>query len=68
MDRCGGCDGPLKICVFQQGGPGPSHFACAEQQPCGAAGACACIVGQGPCRFEIDAGPAGICVCDNGLD
>jgi hypothetical protein len=70
-DRCGGCNdaGPApEICIYQVGGPGPGGFACAEQNPCGAAGACACIVDQGPCNFMSEAGGPGYCLCDNGLD
>ena len=63
-DACGGCEAP-QICVYQAGGPGPGHYACAEQLPCGAAGACACIVDQGTCESEkVD----GYCTCDNGLE
>jgi hypothetical protein len=63
-DACGGCEAP-QICVYQAGGPGPGHYACAEQLPCGAVGACACIVDQGTCESEkVD----GYCTCDNGLE
>ena len=65
---CGGC-AMGETCIFQNGGPGPSHYTCATQLPCGAMGACACIVNQGPCNFVPgDAAVAGICNCDNGLD
>ena len=73
-DQCGGCDlaGPApEICIYQAGGPGPGRFTCATQNPCGAAGACVCIVGQGPCSnmlMGVGGGSAGYCVCDNGLD
>jgi hypothetical protein len=70
-DRCGGCDysGPApEICIFQVGGPGPGGFECATQNPCGASGACACIVGQGTCDNTLQGGSPGYCVCDNGLD
>ena len=67
-DPCGGCDVPLQICVYQVGGPGPSRFTCATQNPCGAAGACACIVDQGPCEATLMGDPPNYCVCDNGLD
>jgi len=68
-DECGDCTPPQQICVYQVGGPGPARFLCAEQNPCGAAGACACIVGQGPCTFiPDDGGTTGICQCDNGLE
>jgi hypothetical protein len=68
-DPCGGCSGLTEICIYQVGGPGPSHYACAVQNPCGAAGACACIVNQGPCQPGTDpeTGFNG-CFCDNGLD
>lgn len=67
-DACGGCDlSNLEICVFQQGGPGAGHYACARQDPCAAAGVCACIVAQGTCTYEASGTPAS-CVCDNGLD
>jgi hypothetical protein len=63
-DPCGGCELP-EICIYQVGGPGPSHYTCAEQLPCGAPGACACIVDQGICGAEqIE----GYCSCDNGLE
>ena len=65
-DPCGGCDLPQQICIYQVGGPGPSHFACATQLPCGAPGACACIQGQGTCDMNLAAD--GYCHCDNGLD
>lgn len=65
-DACGGCDAS-KICVFQIGGPGPSHFNCAMQNPCGSAAACACIVGQGTCKPDLMGEPPGYCSCDNGL-
>lgn len=64
---CGGCPAE-KICVFQNGGPGPSHFVCATQNPCGAAAACACIVGQGTCQPNLMGDPPGYCTCDNGLN
>jgi hypothetical protein len=70
-DRCGGCDygGPApEICILQVGGPGPGGFECATQNPCGASGACACIVGQGTCDSTLQGGSPGYCVCDNGLD
>lgn len=70
-DRCGGCkyDGVTpQICIFQAGGPGAGRFVCATQNPCGAAGACACIVGQGTCNSTLEGGSPGYCVCDNGLD
>lgn len=66
-DDCGGCS-PEKICVFQVGGPGPSHFVCATQNPCGAAGACACIVGQGTCQPNLMGDPPRYCSCDSGLE
>jgi hypothetical protein len=67
-DPCGGCDTPQQICVYQVGGPGPSRFTCATQNPCGAAGACACIVDQGPCETMPGGAAPNYCVCDNGLD
>lgn len=70
-DRCGGCNyngvAP-QICIYQSGGPGGGRFVCATQNPCGAAGACACIVGQGTCGSMLEGGSPGYCVCDNGLD
>jgi hypothetical protein len=69
--RCGGCNdtGPApQICIYQSGGPGAGRFVCATQNPCGAAGACACIVGQGTCDSVLAGGSPGYCVCDNGLD
>lgn len=66
-DDCGGCS-TGKICVFQVGGPGTSHFVCATQNPCGNAAACACIVGQGTCEPNLMGEPPGYCSCDNGLD
>lgn len=70
-DRCGGCNynGPTpQICIYQAGGPGVGRFVCATQNPCGAAGACVCIVGQGTCSSTLEGGSPGYCVCDNGLD
>jgi hypothetical protein len=64
-EACGGCDDG-EICIYQVGGPGPSHFACATQLPCGAPGACACIVDQGTCEMNLSSD--GYCHCDNGLD
>ncbi|HEX2669348.1 MAG TPA: hypothetical protein VHM25_00675 [Polyangiaceae bacterium] len=64
---CGTC-AQGTICVFQSGGPGPGHFVCATQNPCGAAAACACIVGQGTCQPNLMGDPPGYCACDNGLD
>jgi len=66
-EDCGGCSAG-KICVYQVGGPGPSHFVCAMQNPCGAAAACACIVGQGTCQPNLMGDPPRYCSCDNGLD
>lgn len=66
-EDCGGCASG-KICVFQVGGPGPSHFVCAMQNPCGAAAACACIVGQGTCQPNLMGDPPRYCSCDNGLE
>lgn len=65
-DECSGCFANDQICIYQVGGPGPSHFTCATQLPCGAAGACACIQGQGTCEMNLAAD--GYCHCDNGLD
>jgi hypothetical protein len=63
-DECGGC-GEEERCIYQIGGPGPSHYACAKQSPCGAMGTCACIQDQGMCTEEpVD----GYCQCDNGLE
>lgn len=66
-EDCGGCSSG-KICVFQIGGPGPGHFVCAMQNPCGAAAACACIVGQGTCQPNLMGDPPRYCSCDNGLE
>jgi hypothetical protein len=71
-DRCGGCNyngiAP-QICIYQAGGPGPGRFVCATQNPCGAAGECVCIVGQGACSPTVTLEAGGpYCVCDNGLD
>jgi hypothetical protein len=66
-DDCGGCAAG-KICVYQVGGPGPSHFVCATQNPCGSAAACACIVGQGTCQPNLMGDPPRYCSCDNGLE
>jgi hypothetical protein len=66
-DDCGGCS-PDKICVYQVGGPGPSHFICATQNPCGNPAACACIVGQGTCEPNLMGDPPRYCSCDNGLE
>lgn len=65
---CGGCAEGTEVCVYQAGGPGPARFTCATQNVCGAAGACACIVGQGQCMPDRMGSPPGYCVCDNGLD
>jgi hypothetical protein len=65
-DECSGCFDHDQICIYQVGGPGPSHFTCATQLPCGAAGACACIQSQGTCDMNLAAD--GYCHCDNGLD
>jgi len=64
---CGGCSSG-QICVFQNGGPGPSHFICATQSVCSAPSACACIVGQGLCQPNLMGNPARYCMCENGLD
>jgi len=65
---CSGCSSG-QICVFQNGGPGPGHFVCATQNPCGALGACACIVDQGTCQPNLGGEPAQpYCICDNGLE
>jgi hypothetical protein len=64
MDQCGGC-GEEERCIYQIGGPGPSHYVCAKQSPCGSAATCACIQEQGVCGQEpVD----GYCQCDNGLE
>lgn len=67
VDACGGCNPSSEICVYQLGGPGTSRYVCAKQNPCGAAGECACIVAQGNCTYQASGTPAR-CVCDNGLD
>jgi hypothetical protein len=68
-DECSACMPQGQICIYQVGGPGPARFLCATQLPCGAAGACACIVDQGTCTFvPDDGGTSGMCQCDNGLD
>jgi hypothetical protein len=65
---CGGCAAE-QVCVYQEGGPGPSRFTCASQNPCGAPGACACIVGQGACEPTLMGEPPNTyCTCDSGLD
>ena len=69
-DQCGGCQPnghSQQICIYQAGGPGPGRFVCATQNPCRAAGACACIVDQGTCNFMPEGGGPGYCTCDNGL-
>jgi hypothetical protein len=67
-DYCGGCAAD-QICVFQVGGPGPSHYVCATNAACTLSGACACIVGQGTCApVPTPAGVGLVCQCDNGLD
>lgn len=65
--ECGECPAG-KICVLQGGGPGPSHFTCAARNPCGAAAACSCIVGQGTCQPNLMGAAPGYCLCDNGLE
>jgi hypothetical protein len=65
-DECSGCLDNDQICIYQVGGPGPSHFTCATRLPCGAPGACSCIVDQGTCDMNLAAD--GYCHCDNGLD
>ena len=71
-DRCGGCNYQApqpQICIYQAGGPGPGRFVCATQNPCGAAGECVCIVGQGECSPAPEDGRSpSYCVCDNGLE
>jgi len=64
---CGECSAG-QICVLQGGGPGPTHFTCATRNPCGAAAACSCIVGQGTCQPNLMGTPPGYCLCDNGLE
>ncbi len=66
-DACGGCDSAMPICVYQVGGPGPSHFTCAARNPCGAAAACSCVVDQGTCEPNLMGDPPGYCLCYNGL-
>jgi hypothetical protein len=66
-EDCGGCSAGT-VCVFQAGGPGPGHFVCAMQNPCGAAAACACIVAQGTCQPNLSGDPPRYCACDNGQD
>jgi hypothetical protein len=66
--ECSGCSGEGKVCVLQNGGPGGGRFVCATQNPCGAAAACSCIVGQGQCLPKVMGDPPGYCSCDNGLD
>jgi hypothetical protein len=57
-----------EACVEQIGGPAlanlPPHM-CVTQAPCGAAGACACIFGQGTCTPSTT--ESNVCVCDNGI-
>lgn len=64
---CGGC-AQSEVCVFQVGGPGASRFVCATQNPCGAVGACSCIVGQGVCQPNLMGDPPRYCSCDSGTD
>jgi hypothetical protein len=64
---CGTCVSG-QICIYQNGGPGPSHYTCATQLPCGAMGLCACIQNQGTCNPAGGSSGLGVnCVCDNGL-
>jgi hypothetical protein len=63
-EACRDCAAP-NVCIYQVGGPGPSHYACAEQLPCGSPLPCACIVNQGECQTEM---VDGYCQCDNGLE
>lgn len=70
-DRCGGCSSDAeteRVCIYQAGGPGPGEFVCATRPPCRAAGACACIAGQGACNSMMSGGSPAYCVCDNGLE
>jgi hypothetical protein len=68
-DPVDSCPGDLNRCVYQQGGPGPAGYVCAEVNQCTLAGD-ACVCGftpdQGNC-FESRVYP-GLCVCDNGYD
>ena len=64
---CGVCSSG-QICVYQNGGPGPSHYSCATLLPCGAMSPCACIQNQGTCNIAGGTSGLGVeCVCDNGL-
>jgi hypothetical protein len=63
MDPCGGCG--EQSCVYQLGGPGPSHYVCAPQTVCDAADPCACVQGQGTCHKDAS---TGYCHCENGLE
>jgi hypothetical protein len=66
-DPCGGCD-TNEICIWQIGGPGPSHYTCAYQAPCGSNDRCACIMSQGTCTHApLSSDVAVACQCDNGL-
>lgn len=66
-DPCNGECSDAQACVFQNGGPGPARYRCAEQtQPCDDEdNRCACIVEQGTCS-PSETGT--VCVCENGLD
>lgn len=67
-DPCGGC-GTGQICIWQQGGPGPSHYTCATNAACTLQGPCSCIVNQGTCSVLPTGSAIGVyCQCDNGLD
>ena len=64
---CGVCSSG-DICIYQNGGPGPSHYACATRLPCGAMSPCSCIQNQGTCNIAGGTSGLGVqCVCDNGL-
>lgn len=63
-EACRDCAAP-NVCVYQVGGPGPSHYACAEQVACDSPSECACILNQGQCQPEK---VNGYCQCDNGLE
>jgi hypothetical protein len=67
-DPCSGC-GTGQLCIWQQGGPGPSHYTCATNAACTLSGPCSCILGQGTCTVvPTGSGIGVICQCDNGLD
>jgi hypothetical protein len=64
-DPCGGC-GHEQVCIYQIGGPGPSHYACATLGVCeDPVDYCKCVEGQGTCQPSMS---SNYCQCENGLD